>query len=116
MDTIRLFNNTAVGASLSTTSRKISMAGRSKDCSLQVALTGSGKVRVWPVYSDDGQTFMRPTGVPDIITNHKRTSGPGADGKEIVEFTAQNARFMKITGQEHGATASIWLTADLTVR
>lgn len=79
--------------------------------SLQIAVTGDGTLKGEYQVSNDGVTYVEPTGATDIFSGFTKTSGPGADGKDLFSFSPPLALFVKIVLTETGGGDSVVATA-----
>jgi len=80
--------------------------------SLQITVTGDGNITVIYEVSNDGVTYVNPTGATAIFTAFAKTSGPGSDGKSLLAFTPPLARFLRIKATEQNSNTvilSAWL-------
>jgi len=110
-----VFNAVSVTKNTTSTSRTVELnqAGTSGTFSLQVAVTGDGTLTFKYTVSNDGQTFITPTGFSDIKAGVTKTGGPGGDGKDIYSFSPPIAKFIRITATETGTASAAVLTATL---
>ena len=82
--------------------------------SIQYAVTATGAPTLKFEYllSNDGTNFLEPSSASDIATGVTKASGPGSDGKDVVSFAPEPARWMKIKVTESAAadaTLTLWL-------
>jgi hypothetical protein len=81
--------------------------------SLQYLITGTGTCRIEYNLSNDGSTYIEPTSSTDIGSSLVATSGPGGDGKDILTFSPELARYLKIkvteTGGAQAVVVTIWI-------
>jgi hypothetical protein len=110
-----VFDAVSVTKNTTSTSRTIELnqAGVTGTFSLQVAVTGDGTLTFKFTVSNDGQTFITPTGASDIKAGMTKTGGPGGDGKDIYTFTPPLAKFLRITATETVNSAAAVVTATL---
>ena len=83
--------------------------------SLQVQVSGNGAAKFYYKISNNGSDFLIPYGGTNILTGVSSTSGPGSDGKMIVEFICQFGDEVKICCEETGGVNSITVSAWLTM-
>lgn len=87
--------------------------------SLQVAITGDGTVKLGYIVSNTGEDFTAPEGeysgsnFVEIMSGLTKTSGPGSDGKVLIQFSPHFARYYKIVAIETGGANSVTVTANL---
>lgn len=85
--------------------------------SLQIELTGDGTAKFEYAISNDGETYITKTaGTDPIATGFTKGSGPGTDGKDIISFTPEATKKMKIICTETGAANSVTVTATVLIR
>lgn len=83
--------------------------------SLQYAISVSAGTVTFEYYiSNDGVNFVN-TGA-DIGTSLSKTSGPGSDGNDLLSFSPEPARFMKIRATETSGTTAATVTTWLFVQ
>ena len=85
--------------------------------SLQYEITGSGVVTLeYQLCNQDSATdFLEPSSATNIGSSLSATTGPGADGLDILPFSPELARFLKIKATETGTAADAVITAWLAV-
>ena len=114
----KIIDAVTVSASGSTTSDAITLSGLGNlgYFSIQVQVTGDGTAKVEYLLSNDGTTFLEPTGASDIAAGFTKTSGPGSDGKDMYTFNPMLSRYIKIrvteTGGADSVTASVWIVVQ----
>ena len=110
-----VFDSEAVTASGTATSRAIELSrvGVAGYFSLQVTATGDGTATIEYQLSNDGVTFVEPTGAADVVSGLVKTSGPGSDGKNIYSLSPMLARFIRFKITETGTSDTITITAVL---
>ena len=84
--------------------------------SLQYTITGDGTLTIGYLLSNDGTNFVQSTGGHAIGTTLTKTSGYSGDGKDVLVFTPDMARFMKIFAWETGGADPAVITAHLAVQ
>lgn len=115
ISSFRVFDADAVAASGTLLSEIIDLARYSTEgfFSLQVALTGTGTGKCEFLVSNDGVTFIEPTGATDVFSGLTVAGGPGGDGKDIFSFSPPVARFIRLklteTGGANGITVTAWI-------
>ena len=75
--------------------------------SLQYLITGTGTLKLEYNLSLDGATYIEPTGSTDIGSSLTATTGPGSDGKDILTFSPELARYLKIKATGSGGSAAV---------
>lgn len=78
---------------------------------VQVIVTGTGTLTIKQAVSIDGTNFViQATALKTAFANN---GGPGADGKDLVAFTATTAPYIRFVLTEAGGaatvTASVWV-------
>ena len=118
INTIQIFNAQTIAASGNAESEALDLLSYSQEkrFSLQVALSGDGTGKFTYELSNDGETYLTPTGASDIKTSFTKTGGPGSDGKDLFAFTPELGRFLKIKAAETGTTDTITVTATLAIQ
>lgn len=116
--TICIFNAQVIADGASATSAKIDLSALrpSGYFTIQIALTGDGTAKAEYLLSIDDTTYLEPTGAADIFTGFIKTSGPGADGKDIFSFEPKMGPYLKIEITETGVGADpVTVTVTLAV-
>lgn len=115
--TTKVLDAVTVAASGTATSTVIDLNGPELAgyFSLQVAVTGDGTAKFEYQVSNNGTDYVEPTGASDIATGITKTSGPGADGKDIYSFEPVPANYIRIKVTEIGTSNSVTVSAWLTV-
>lgn len=109
-ETTAIFTTESVTASATVTSGFIDLYNCRGFFSVQYLITGDGTLTLTYSLSNDGSTYITPTGAVAIGTALTKTTGPGGDGKDILSFTPMVARFMKIIATETGGANTAILT------
>jgi hypothetical protein len=84
--------------------------------SVQYLITGDGTAKIEYNLSHDGATYIEPTSATDIGSSLTKTTGPGSDGKDILTFSPELSRFLKIKVTETGGAQSIIVTLWLAIQ
>jgi len=84
--------------------------------SVQYLITGDGTLKLEYNLSNDGATYVEPTGASDIGSSLTKTTGPGGDGKDILSFNPMLARYLKIKATETGTAQAAVLTLWLAIQ
>lgn len=111
----RLLNSRIITAGDSHTSTSIDLGDYTNngEFGASIVLTGSGRVDVSYELSYDNVTYVLPTTAFDIYTGFSATSGAASNGKDIIEFTPEVARYIRLKVDEVSTTddvvATIWL-------
>ena len=115
--TRRLFNAESITASGTSTSSALDLGTLAKNgyFSIQLTVSGSGTVKLEYLLSNDGQTFKEPSSGVDITSTFGATSGPDSDGKDVIDFQPEPARWMKIKATEDGTAATAVVTAWIAI-
>jgi hypothetical protein len=110
----KLIINETIAASGSFTSEAISLTGdvdSNGDFSIQVNITGDGTAKIEYSLSNDGVTYITPTGVSEIATGLTKTTN--TTGNDMYSFSPMLARFIKIIITETGTSNSVTIAATL---
>jgi hypothetical protein len=116
----QIFDGTAITKNTSSDSEVIDMiaAGCTDGlCSLHITETGDGTSKYTYLLScDGGQNYVEQSATADVITEgFVKTSGPGGDGKDVIEFEVELCTNLKIRVTETGNSSTIkpnvWLCA-----
>jgi len=86
--------------------------------SLQIEVTGSGTAKFEYENSNDGKTYVLQT-ADIIVSGFTATSGPGADGKDLIgssDFDPEPCTNLKIKCTETGGANPITVTATILIR
>jgi len=114
-----VFGAKTVVASATETSGITDISGASGFFSLQATITGDGTVKLGYIASNDKNDFIAPEGeysgsnFVEIMSGLTKTSGPGSDGKVLVQFSPHFARYYKIVAIETGGANSVTITVNL---
>ncbi|MHA1481898.1 MAG: hypothetical protein ACTSQA_00485 [Candidatus Heimdallarchaeaceae archaeon] len=82
--------------------------------SAQVKLTGTGKVKISYSSSNDGEDFINQSTTVDLISEEfTATSGPKSNGKDVISFSPEPSRFLKLRIEEIGAVNPVTVSATL---
>ena len=111
-----IFNAQEIAAGGNAVSDAINLQGIDGYFSIQVALTGDGTAKFEYLMSNNNSDFLEPSSASDIATGHTKTSGPGADGKDIYAFDPDLAKFMKIKVTETGGANTITVTVTSAIQ
>lgn len=84
--------------------------------SAQVEATGSGTALIKMEQSNDGVTWLTPTGTDNIVTAHTAGSGPGSDGHDIYSFTPIMTRFIRFSAGESGGANTVTVTVTVVMQ
>lgn len=77
--------------------------------SLQLTVAGTGTAKIEYECSNDGETFVTPTGAVDIVT-------AATAGTDLYSFSPKFAAFYRFKATETGGANSVTLTATLAVQ
>ena len=113
---IKVVNAQTIAAGGTYTSAAISLAVDVGVYSLQYAVSGNGTAKFEYNLTNDYTTYLEPSTATDIATGIIKTSGPGADGKDIVSFSPLPAASIKIVVTETGATNTTTVSAWLATQ
>jgi len=84
--------------------------------SLQLEITGSGTAKFEYLLSNNGADYLEPSTASDIVASFTATSGPDSDGKTLLSFRPEPARYIKIrmveTGAANSITGNAWLMIE----
>ena len=112
----KIFTGTSIAASGSLESAAIDLRGIANAGIFSVynEMTGDGTGKLEYLLSvDGGVTYLEPSGASDIASGITKTSGSGADGKDIYGFQPELATHMKLkwteTGGAQAITPNTWL-------
>ena len=85
--------------------------------SVQYTCTGAGaSVTIGYLLSNDGTNFVKSTGGYTIVTDTDEDSGTDLDGKDLLVFSPDMGRFIKLYALETGGAAGITLTLYFAVQ
>jgi len=108
----KVINAQTISASQSFTSKGITIPSNHGDFSLYWEVSGDGTAKFEYEASADGQHFILDD-TSSIVADQTKTSGPGSDGKDMVNFAPWPAEAIKIkcteTGTSNSITVSAWL-------
>ena len=118
--TERLFTSQSISASANATSNPLDLRNIATNgfFSVQYTLTGTGTAKIeYNLSNEDAMTnLLEPTSAADIASGLTATSGPGADGKDVVSFAPELARWLRIKVTETGGANAVVMTLDLAVQ
>lgn len=84
--------------------------------SVQYLITGDGTAKIEYNLSNDGATFIEPSSATDIGSSLTKTTGPGSNGKDILSFSPELARWMKLKVTETGGAQAVVVTLWLAIQ
>ena len=114
-----IFENQTISAGNHQDSRIIKLKDYQPDgfVSLQIAVSGSGELKIYPLLSINDNDYLQPSGTPDIVTGFTASSGPNGDGKDIFNIQLNmNVPFMILRFEETGGTNSVTVSAWLAIQ
>lgn len=121
-DIIRVFqiwSSESIDASGSDTSDMIVDLAQIKPVghfSLQITLTGDGTAKFEYLVSNDGIAYVESSNATDIVTGFTKTSGNGSDGKDLIPFSPEVSRYLKLKVTETGGASAITVTSVLAIQ
>ena len=115
-NTYRIFTSTTVSAGGSATSGAVDISNARGYFSIQYAVTGDGTLKLSYQLSNDAITWITPSSAADIATGITKTSGPNSDGKDLVSFSPEMAKYIQIVATETGGANSATITAMMAVQ
>ena len=116
MITNKVFDAIIIAASGDATSVPLDLQAYAAEgfFSLQIELTGDGTAKFEYENSNDGKTYITQSATADqIVSGFTKTSGPGSDGKDLVSFEPEPARYLRIKCTETGTADSVTITATV---
>ena len=117
--TWKIIDNKTITANDSFSSEEIDVARfkATGDLSLQVEVSGTGKVSFSYELSNNGIDFVKPVGSGDIISSFSSVSGVNADGKDIQPIILYMLpAFMKIIATETSGSGYVTVNAWLALQ
>jgi len=114
-----VFGAKEVAKSETETSDITDISGANGFFSLQATIAGDGTVKLGYIASNDGNDFLAPEGsysgsnFVEIMSGLTKTSGPGSNGKVLIQFSPHFARYYKIVAIETGGAAAVTITVNL---
>lgn len=113
-----LFSNRLIEAGTSDTSISIDLGDHAQNGSFSVVviLTGAGTLTLEYQLSSDNRTFIEPLSSIEIVTGFTAASGRDTNGKDIIPFSLETTRFLKLSASETGGVAHILLTCELIMQ
>ena len=117
----QVFSSEAIAKSGTAYSHIINLSNASGHASLEITLTGDGTGKFEWVGTNDpsvsaASSFIKPAGVPDIVTAFTKTSGPGSDGHHVYSFSLSLVQRMAIKVTETGGSDTITVTGILAIQ
>lgn len=116
---IRVFKvveGVTIAAGGSYTSKPIILGQIEGFFSIQTHISGDGTVQIDYEASNDGENFMVPEGASAIDSELTKTSGPGANGKSIIDFGPIPCKGIRIKITETGTSDSVTVSAYLVIQ
>lgn len=115
MYTNKIWASEAVTAGENATSDPIDANAYAKRgyVSLQYEITGDGTVTLEVLISNDGSGFITKRTIASGLT---KTSGPGADGKDLLRVYLEPCEKFEIKCTETGGADAIAISATVSVR
>lgn len=88
--------------------KRVHLEDNKLDHGLEFLVTGSGSIAITPYTSISGREWISNG---QIVTGFGSTSGPGADGKQILSLLLRPSEFVKFSIVSTGDTVvSFWFT------
>jgi hypothetical protein len=114
----KIFDAVVVAAGGTEISQALDLAQlRTDNSTLQAEITGDGRVKFLYELSADNVTFLAVDGVNnEIKAGLVKTSGPGGDGKILINFNFKLAEYMRIKVVETGMANTATVTVNLVTR
>ena len=85
--------------------------------SIQILLAGDGIAKIEYLLSNDGSTFIDPTGAADIVTGFTKTSGRAGTGTDLIPVNLTSVSgFLNFKVTETGGADSITITVVLVYK
>ena len=114
--TKQVFVAKTVGAGTSETSPAISLVNAQSNgyFTIQLTMTGDGTLGLVYEVSIDGANFVQPSGSSAITTAFSKTSGGGADGKDMFSFTPMLCTAIRFKAT--ATTSDVVLTATVCIQ
>ena len=111
--TKHLFDNESVEASHEIESEEWDIKDTRGLFSLQYYVAGDGTLQLAYKLSNDGTNYVYPTTAASIETGIVKTSGIDSDGRDLIIFSPEFSRYIKIVAEETGLSSNC--TIDLWV-
>ncbi len=114
---VRLFDTETITKNTTGTSKAVELGvwAASGIFSIALTVTGSGTLTITYLLAfDKTATFVTPTGAVDIIAGF--VSSSGTSGVDIISFSPEPAKHMKIAVTETVTTDDAVITLDLLVQ
>ena len=115
-----IFNTKTVTKNTNVTSEKIDLRSIAANgvFSLQYLITGDGVVKFEYLLSNEdlATTMIEPSTATDIGSSLSKTTGLGGDGKDILPFEPEIARWLQIKCTETGTASTAVVTAWLAIQ
>jgi len=114
---IRVFNQTAISKNAAATHIvDLSRYNCEGFFSMQIDIAGTGNIDLTYAISNDGVTYITPTGTDDLFTAFGASSGEGSDGHSITSFDPPLARYIQFTATEQNVNPITSLDCFLAIQ
>lgn len=113
---ITICESKAVAASGAYTSAALDVKSAEGYFSIQAQIKGAGTATIGYQVSNDGQAWALPEGATAPLTGIKSTSGPGANGRVMEQFSPEFARYIRFYISETGGASSVLVTLKIAYR
>lgn len=115
---IKLFDAQSIAASGNASSIAIDLQRYAMNgfFSVQYLITGDGTLKLEYNLSHDGATYIEPSSASDIGSSLTKTTGPGANGKDILPFSPELSQYLKIKATETGTAQAAVLTLWIAIQ
>lgn len=105
-----LIDTLYIAASGSATTEPVDLSGSEAECSLYVALTGSGTASLRYEVSLDNVNWSQVTTYSSLFTGFTATSGPASNGVDYLYFSPPPAAWLRFVVTETGTANPIYVT------
>lgn len=118
--TKRVLSAVSISASANTTTEKIDLNGLASNgiFSVQYTITGDGTAKIeYLLSNEDAATNMiEPSTATDIGSSLTKTTGPGSNGKDLIPFEPECARWLQLKVTETGGANGVVVTLDIAIQ
>lgn len=118
--TKRLLSAESIAASGNATTEVIDLNGIvfNGAFSVQYLITGDGTAKIEYLLSNEAAAtnMIEPSTATDVGSALTKTTGPGSDGKDILPFEPECARWLQLKVTETGGANGVVVTLDIAIQ
>lgn len=118
IEVIKIFDSKAIAAGTTATSEVVDLGDYAQggEFSLHYYIQNGGRVYIYYKLGNDRGNLVYPTGGYSVLNAGTSIGGTSANGRDLVTFTPDFARYMQLLAFESDGITSTTLTAYLAIQ